>query len=71
MNKKIVLIIDPETERVMEIARLIAATINGNLTTEEFKKLENWLDEGDVNKEIFQQLTDPKVLNRLYQEKYN
>ena len=71
MNKKIVLIIDPETERIMEIARLIAATINGNLTTEEFKKLEKWLDEGDINKEIFQQLTNPKVLHRLYQEKYN
>lgn len=55
----------------MEIARLIAATVNGNLSLEGYRKLKSWLKEGDYNKEIFRQLTNPEVLRRLYQEKYN
>ena len=71
MDKKIILITDPLTGRWVEIARLIAAFINGNISLAGYKKLENWLEEEDSNKEIFRHLTNPEVLSRLLQEKYN
>ncbi|MCW3119649.1 MAG: hypothetical protein JWM28_3731 [Chitinophagaceae bacterium] len=65
------LITDPVTGKWLEIARLIAAFINGTISLQEYTKLEDWLEEGELNKQVFRHLTDPEVLNRLLQEKYN
>jgi len=71
MDHKIILIIDRDTKKMLEIANLILAFVSGTISMTDCTKLENWLSESDFNMQIFANLTNPETIKRLLQEKYN
>lgn len=50
-------------EKSMRIASLISGYIEGRLTVAEHKELDEWVNESDLNMQLFEQLTDPKQLD--------
>ena len=71
MDHKIILITDPDTKKMLEIANMILAFVYGTISPAECTKLENWLSESNFNLQVFTNLTNPETIKRLLQEKYN
>ena len=53
------------------ISRLIVNYINGTITPDQIRELEQWLNEDPANPDIFSHLVDPKFLQHLRQTKWN
>lgn len=71
MKPKIIQILNPKQYRISMISRLIVNYINGNITPEQIKELEQWLNEDPANLDIFSHLVDPKFLQHLRQTRWN
>ncbi|NOW93518.1 FecR family protein [Mucilaginibacter sp. SG564] len=53
-----------KTERDIYVAGLIGKLLNGDISPDEHLWLENWMDESEDNRELFNKLTDPDHLEK-------
>jgi|GEM_PF-6067989 len=71
MKPKIIQILNQRQYRISVVSRLIVNYINGTITPDQVKDLEEWLNEDEANTEIFTHLVDPQFLQHLRQTRWN
>ena len=71
MKPKIIQILNQRQYRISVVSRLIVNYINGTITPDQARDLEEWLNEDEANSEIFSHLVDPKFLQHLRQTRWN
>src|SRR5215208_897615 len=59
---------DQQLEKAERVAYLIAAHINGTLSTEEKDELDEWITQSDENLELFEKLTDEDNVETAMQQ---